>query len=130
MRRLYEYAVHTGRWLLETDLDDGIIFFGPLWLLWYGQWRKALRQYLPLALLCTVAHGLLSYGMAQNRIFLYRLGTLCILVCYFVGFAVNIWLFQRWNKKPASGRHFAPILLWLGGLYLMLKVVMWLGTVL
>lgn len=130
MKRLYEYAVHMGRWLLETDLDDGIIFFGPLWLLWYGQWREALRQYLPMTLLGIAAYGLLCYGAVQEQVLLVRLGEAGILVCFLGSFALNIWLFRRWNKKLADGRYFVPILFWCGGIYLMLDAIMWLVMIL
>lgn len=43
---------------------------GPLWLLWHGGWRTALRCYLPLVLADACSRGLVGFGMAHHNGFL------------------------------------------------------------
>ena len=42
--QVYDHMVGAGRKILETDFSNGPMLLGPLWLLWHGEWRLALRR--------------------------------------------------------------------------------------
>lgn len=120
-----------GRYLLDPDCNDNIILGGPLWLLWHGQWRAALRAYMPLTILWGAAFGVFSYGWSHQIKVLALLGNAGMIVGIPVGFVINIWLFRYWHKRPAgAGRHFVPPLLWGIGVFLLLNGSIWLGAIL
>lgn len=131
MANLYGRMIKLGRILLEPDCNDDIILLGPLWLLWHGQWRDALRAYLPLTIVWGAAFGIFSYGWGQQNKMLVLLGNAGMIAGIFVGLAINIWLFRHWHKRPAgSGRHFVQPVLWIIGVFLLVDRCMWLGSVL
>lgn len=131
MNRLSDSIVKFGNRLLEPNFNDRILLGGPLWLLWYGNWREALRNYLPLTFLFVTACSLLCYGLGHRNIMLFQLGNIGIIVCLLAGFAINIFLYRRWNKTPdEAGKHIVLPLLWVAGLFLLLSGGIWLGSVL
>lgn len=127
----YNRMVRAGRKILETDFSNGPMLLGPLWLLWHGEWRLALRSYLPLTALYAAVHGLVSYGAAGNNALLFRMGTVGIGVCVLVAAILNFRWCLRWPKiRHGKGGHWALLLLWLAGLYLALDLAMRLGMIL
>ena len=129
--KVYDCMVRQGDRILDTDFSDGALLLGPLWLLWHGVWRQALRSYLPLTVLYVAAHGLVSYGAAQDSMFLFRMGALGIGLCILVAAILNFRWCLRWPKiSHGKGGHWGLPLLWLGGLYLAVDLVMRLGMIL
>lgn len=55
--------------------NNAALVLGPLWLLWHGGWRTALRCYLPLVLADAFSRGLVGFGMAHHRGLWVQLGT-------------------------------------------------------
>lgn len=130
-KQVYNRMVGAGRKILETDFSNGSMLLGPLWLLWHGGWRLALRSYLPLTALYVAVHGLVSYGAAQDSMHLFRLGTMGIAGCILAAVVINFRWCLRWPKVPhGKGGHWGLPLLWLAGLYLALDLVMRLGMML
>ena len=131
MANLYDHMVKLGRILLEPDCNDDIIIWGPLWLLWHGQWKAALHVYLPLTILWTAAFGVFSYGWEHQSKMLTMLGNGGMIAGIPLGLMINIWLFRYWHKRPAgTGRHFVQPLIWIIGIFLMMDRCMWLGMIL
>ena len=127
----YDHMVGAGRKILETDFSNGPMLLGPLWLLWHGEWRLALRSYLPLTALYVAIHGLVSYSAAGNNALLFRMGTVGIGLCILAAAILNFRWCLRWPKiRHGKGGHWGLPLLWLGGLYLAVDWVMRLGMVL
>lgn len=130
-KQVYNRMVGAGRKILETDFSNGPMLLGPLWLLWHGEWRLAIRSYLPLTTLYVAAHGLVSYGAAGDSMLLFRMGTIGIGLCILVAAILNFRWCLRWPKVPhGKGGHWGLPLLWLAGLYLALNLVMRLGMLL
>ena len=129
--QVYDRMVWVGRKILKTDFSNGPMLLGPLWLLWHGEWRLALQSYLPLTALYVAAHGLVSYGAAQDSMHLFRLGTMEIAGCIVVAVIINFRWGLRWPKiRHGKGGHWGMPLIWLGGLYLAVGLVMRLGVIL
>ena len=129
--QVYDRMVWVGRKILKTDFSNGPMLLGPLWLLWHGEWRLALQSYLPLTALYVAAHGLVSYGAAQDSMHLFRLGTMEVAGCIVVAVIINFRWGLRWPKiRHGKGGHWGMPLIWLGGLYLAVGLVMRLGVIL
>lgn len=129
--QVYDRMVWAGRKILKMDFSNGPMLLGPLWLLWHGEWRLAIRSYLPLTTLYVAIHGLVSYGAAGDYAFLFRLGTMGVGLCILVAAILNFRWCLRWPKVPHDkGGHWGLPLLWLAGLYLALDLVMRLGMML
>ena len=129
--QVYDRMVWVGRKILKTDFSNGPMLLGPLWLLWHGEWRLALQSYLPLTALYVAAHGLVSYGAAQDSMHLFRLGTMEVAGCIVVAVIINFRWGLRWPKiRHGKGGHWGMPLIWLGGLYLAVGLVMRLGILL
>lgn len=129
--QVYDRMVGAGRKILKTDFSNGPMLLGPLWLLWHGEWRLALRSYLPLTALYVAVHGLVSYGTAGNNALLFRMGTMGIGLCIVVAAILNFRWCLRWPKiRHGKDGHWGLLLLWLGCLYLAVDLVMRLGMIL
>lgn len=64
---------------------------GPLWLLWHGGWRTALRCYLPLVLADACSRGLVGFGMAHHSGLFVQAGSWGMVFCLAAGFACNMY---------------------------------------
>lgn len=129
--QVYDRMVGAGRKILKTDFSNGPMLLGPLWLLWHGEWRLALRSYLPLTALYVAVHGLVSYGTVGNNALLFRMGTMGIGLCIVVAAILNFRWCLRWPKiRHGKDGHWGLPLLWLGCLYLAVDLVMRLGMIL
>lgn len=127
----YNRMVRLGRKILETDFSNGPLLLGPLWLLWHGEWRLALRDYLPLTALYVAAHGLVSHGAAGNNMLLFRMGTMGIGLCVLAAAILNFRWCLRWpGISHGKGGHWCLPVLWVGALYLALDWGMRLGMTL
>lgn len=130
-KKIYDWMVRQGYRILETDFSNGAFLLGPLWMLWHGAWRQALRSYMLLTMVYVAAHGVVSYGAAQDSTLLFQAGTMAIAVCILVAPVLNFRWGLRWPKVPhGTGSHWGLPLLWLGGLYLALDLVMRMGMIL
>ena len=91
--------------------STGALVLGPLWLLWHGAWRTALRCYLPLVLADAFSRGLVGFGMAHHRGLWVQLGTWGMVLCLAVGFACNVYGSFRWPQLalPRTRHWIAPL---------------------
>ena len=129
--QIYNRMVWAGKKVLEKDFSDKALLLGPLWMLWHGAWRQAIRSYMPLTVLYVAAHGLVSYGAAQDSMFLFRSGTMGIAGCIVVALVINFrWGLRGSKISHGKGGHWGLPLLWLGGVYLAVDLVMRLGMIL
>lgn len=108
--------------------NNAALVLGPLWLLWHGGWRTALRCYLPLVLADACSRGLVGFGMAHHRGLWVQLGTWGMVLCLTAGFACNVYGSFRWPQLVLSRtRHWVAPLVWLIGVCLLLFLAMELG---
>lgn len=91
--------------------NNAALVLGPLWLLWHGGWRTALRCYLPLVLADTFSRGLVGFGMAHHRGLWVQLGTWGMVLCLAAGFACNVYGSFRWPQLalPRTRHWIAPL---------------------
>lgn len=108
--------------------STGALVLGPLWLLWHGAWRTALRCYLPLVLADALSRGLVGFGMARRCGLWVQLGTWGMVLCLAAGFACNVYGSFRWPQLALPrARHRVAPLVWLVGTGLLLFGAMELG---
>lgn len=108
--------------------STGALVLGPLWLLWHGGWRTALRWYLPLALADACSRGLVGFGMAHHTGLWVQLGSWGMVLCLIIGFACNVYGSFRWPQLALPrARHWAAPLVWLADVCLLLFGAMELG---
>jgi len=108
--------------------STGALVLGPLWLLWHGTWRTALRCYLPLVLADAYSRGLVGFGMAHHSELWVQLGSWGMVLCLAAGFACNVYGSFRWSQLALPrARHWAAPLVWLVGIGLLLFFAMELG---
>lgn len=102
---------------------------GPLWLLWHGGWRTALRcYYLPLVLADACSRGLVGFGMAHHSGLFVQAGSWGMVFCLAAGFACNMYGSFRWPQLALPRvRHWVAPLVWLVGTGLLLFGAMELG---
>ena len=108
--------------------STGTLVLGPLWLLWHGGWRTALRCYLPLVLADACSRGLVGSGMAHRSGPWVQMGTWGMVFCLAAGFACNMYGSFRWPQLALPWpRHWVAPLVWLVGTGLLLFGAMELG---
>ena len=104
------------------------LVLGPLWLLWHGAWRTALRCYLPLVLADAFSRGLVGFGIAHHSELWVQAGSWGMVLCLAAGFACNVYGSFRWPQLALPrGRRWAAPLAWLLGVCLLLFFAMELG---
>lgn len=91
--------------------NNAALVLGPLWLLWHGAWRTALRCYLPLVLADAFSRGLVGFGMAHHSGLWVQLGTWGMVLCLAAGFACNVYGSFRWPQLalPRTRHWIAPL---------------------
>ena len=91
--------------------STGALVLGPLWLLWHGAWRTALRCYLPMVLADAFSRGLVGFGMAHHRGLWVQLGTWGMVLCLAAGFACNVYGSFCWLQLalPRTRHWIAPL---------------------
>ncbi len=108
--------------------STGALVLGPLWLLWHGAWRTALRCYLPLVLADAFSRGLVGLGMAHHSGLWVQAGSWGMVLCLAACFACNMYGSFRWPQLALPrGRHWMAPLVWLVGTGLLLFLAMELG---
>ena len=108
--------------------STGALVLGPLWLLWHGAWRTALRCYLPLVLADACSRGLVGFGMAHHTGLWVQLGSWGMVLCLAAGFACNVYGSFRWPQLALPrARHWVAPLVGLAGVGLLLFAAMELG---
>lgn len=104
------------------------LVLGPLWLLWHGAWRTALRCYLPLVLADAFSRGLVGFGIAHHSELWVQAGSWGMVLCLAAGFACNVYGSFRWSQLALPRtRHWLAPLVWLIGTGLLLFGAMELG---
>lgn len=91
--------------------STGTLVLGPLWLLWHGGWRTALRCYLPLVLADACSRGLVGFGMAHHSGLFVQAGSWGMVFCLAAGFACNMYGSFRWPQLalPRTRHWIAPL---------------------
>lgn len=108
--------------------SNAALVLGPLWLLWHGSWRTALRCYLPLVLADACSRGLVGFGMAHHTGLWVQAGSWGMVLCLAAGFACNVYGSFRWPQLALPcARHWITPLVWLVGVSLLLFGAMELG---
>ena len=112
--------------LLGSSTDALVL--GPLWLLWHGGWRTALRCYLPLVLADACSRGLVGFGMAPPQRAVGADGHLGY--GFLPGCRFCLQCVRQFPLAPAHSvprRHWVAPLVWLAGAGLLLFFAMELG---
>lgn len=109
--------------------STAVLVLGPLWLLWHGVWRTALRYYLPLVLADAFSRGLVGFGMAHHSELWVQVGSWGMVLCLTAGFACNVYGSFRWPQLALPRtRHWLAPLVGLIGTGLLLFSAMELGA--
>lgn len=109
--------------------NNAALVLGPLWLLWHGAWRTALRCYLPLVLADAFSRGLVGFGIAHHSELWVQAGSWGMVLCLAAGFACNVYGSFRWPQLALPrARHWVAPLVGLVSVCLLLFSAMELGA--
>lgn len=85
--------------------SNGRVFmWGPLYLLWRGEWRHCCKLYLPVLLEIAVSCGVIAYGAAVNARSIYQIGVASLGVGLLWNIVLNIYMELFWNDTPHPQR--------------------------
>ena len=127
MEKVFDTLPAPAQRLLRSS--TGALVLGPLWLLWHGSWRTALRCYLPLVLADACSRGLVGFGMAHHSGPWVQAGSWGMVLCLAAGFACNVYGSFRWPQLALPrARHWVAPLVGLVSVCLLLFSAMELGA--